>query len=314
MTMQCWGAQGADLPGWSGGRSATHDGGLGGYVTGNISSLSHYQMLYIYVGCQGKTLVNVSTVVRSFNGGGGFSNSSEPSTNIHAAGQGGGATDIRLTQHTLGTWGFYKDYENDEDKGVGDASFSSRLIVAAGGGGANQYATYGPTAYGESGGGDAGGLKGYPGLTAEHGGSTRIAGSHNATGGTQTGGGTGWRYNATLDNSENGSFGWGGTGNFGGGGGGYYGGGSGGNIGSLVGSGAGGSSYVSGHGGCSTLTYSGKTYTFTSPEIWDGLGYKWNNSAATSTRGFPNTAGSGTENGHTGNGYAKITLITPEND
>lgn len=286
--------------------SVLHRGGLGGYVMGTISSLSHYQMLYIYVGQQGSECVKSFT----FNGGGGCV--VRDLSNVHAAGQGGGGTDIRLTQHTNGTWGV--KVIKDEDylyEGEGDASFDSRLLVAGGGGGGNRYAQ-GSSVRGSSIGGDAGGLKGYSGNAS--GASDPLPKITAPTGGTQTGGGTGGFWNGSIYYSYNGSWGYGNYGNFGGAGGGYYGGGSGCDGGSAVSSGAGGSSYVSGHGGCSTLTYSGKTYTFTSPEIWDGLGYKWNSSAATSTRGFPNTAGSGTENGHTGNGYAKITLITPVND
>ena len=126
-----------------------------------------------------------------------------------------------------------------------------------------------------------------------------------STGGTQSSGGYSVYYY--------GGFGYGGSG-YGGGGGGYYGGGSGGSNNSVISSGGGGSSYVSGHGGCTSLSYGGNTYTFSSPEIWDGLGYKWNNTTATATRGFPTTSGSGTENGHSGNGYAKITMTTPYND
>lgn len=197
-----------------------------------------------------------------------------------------------------------------------DGSMSARLLVAAGGGGANRYAYWQDpnTHYGDSDGGAAGGLAGYGGKTSACF-TDRIDLATNTTGGTQTSGGNGWKYNGAYSNSNNGKFGYGGVfGTFGGGGGGYYGGGAGGSNSCVVGSGAGGSSYVSGHGGCSTLSYGGNTYTFSSPEIWDGLGYKWNSSAATSTRGFPNTAGTANENGHSGNGYAKIILTTPTND
>lgn len=326
MTMQCWGASGGSLSIAENNYPTNTVGGNGGYTEGIISGINHYTELYVYVGAQGKSM-SADCIHQTFNGGGGSrgfdrDNYDDIYADPHTTSQGGGATDIRLLMHTIGTWGYLNENVSIseqgfiEDNGLTDESLYTRLIVAGGGGGANRYAYWdSPNMhYGDSEGGAAGGLKGYGGKTAACSG-TRIEPATNSTGGTQTAGGDGWKYNGTYSLSNNGQYGYGGIyGTFGGGGGGYYGGGTGGSNICVVGSGAGGSSYVSGHGGCSTLTYSGKTYTFTSPEIWDGLGYKWNNSAATSTRGFPNTAGSGTENGHIGNGYAKITLITPVND
>ena len=302
MTIQCWGAKGATLPGATASniyKSASANllsGGNGGYVSGSISTLEHYRILYIYVGKQGMANVNAKT----FNGGGSCLVVKNVSTDVHASGQGGGATDIRLAKHSYGSWG----YKMENDEMFIDDSFCSRLIVAGGGGSADQYVAYtGAIAESNSHGGDAGGLKGYSGNKA--GTSTYWSTLTVAGGGTQTSVGVG---------GSNGGYGVGADNSFGGGGGGYYGGGGGGSVNGCTSSGAGGSSYVSGHGGCTSLSYGGKTYTFSSPEIWDGLGYKWNSSAATSTRGFPTTSGSSTENGHSGDGYAKITMTTPDAD
>lgn len=325
MTMQCWGASGASIPIAEGNYPINTAGGKGGYVTGSINSIPRSTMLYIYVGGKGEILQAELAEKQTFNGGGGCRGFDTQYANIyadpHLSGQGGGATDIRFIKHRLGAWG-YKNGEDTqeqyyiEDIGEVDESMHTRLLVAAGGGGANRYCYWlePNTHYGDSEGGAAGGLIGYGGKTAACS-NTRIDLATNTTGGTQTSGGDGWKYNGAYDYTNNGKFGYGGVwGSFGGGGGGYYGGGAGGSGSCVVGSGSGGSSYVSGHGGCVPLIYEGEAYTFSSPEIWDGQGYKWNSSSATANRGFPNTAGSGNENGHSGNGYAKIILTTPVDD
>ena len=306
MTMQCWGASGATMPGATTGSGIKasvptdrYSGGKGGYVSGVISSLGHYTTLYVYVG---QTGVIGYTASFSFNGGG-YNPEATATSNIHAKSQGGGATDIRLAKHTYGTWGGRINTVSPPEIET-DASMSSRLIVAGGGAGAAQYCFYSSTTDDANNhGGDAGGLTGYSGNIA--GTSSTYTSISRSTGGTQSSGGYSVYYY--------GGFGYGGSG-YGGGGGGYYGGGSGGSGNSVISSGGGGSSYVSGHGGCTSLSYGGTTYTFSSPAIYDGLGYLWNNTTATATRGFPTTSGSGTENGHSGNGYAKITMTTPYND
>lgn len=92
---------------------------------------------------------------------------------------------------------------------------------------------------------------------------------------------------------------------------------------------AGGSSYISGHTGCvaissensldakngdttgttnneSSIHYS--NFKFSQTKMIDGEGYKWTNIRA-STETMPKPDDSGTEIGHTGNGYAKITFL-----
>jgi hypothetical protein len=139
-----------------------------------------------------------------------------------------------------------------------------------------------------AGGGGAGNTSGSAGaLTGLNGGV--------ATGGTQTAGGI--QQNAY----GNGSFGVGGSGC--GGGGGYYGGG-----GALCANGAGGgSSFISGYTGCNaiipTITHTNQVmhysgYIFSDPQMIAG------NASMTSPTGVAET-------GHSGSGYARITLTTP---
>lgn len=134
--------------------------------------------------------------------------------------------------------------------------------------------------------------------------------SYNTYGATQTAGGIG-KFNGTFGtggNSEAYSYGYGSSG----GGGGYYGGGGGyssdwNGSGSryYAGFGTGGSSFISGYTGCNAVNSSGvhtgqpnhySGYVFTSGVIIDG------------DTVMPSPAG-GTETGHPGNGYVKITYL-----
>ena len=197
-------------------------------------------------------------------------------TSSRSANGGGGATDIRLID---GTW---------------DNIFSlaSRIIVAGAGGGANDYGA----------GGNAGTIKGFDGVSD----SDNTCGTIiRASGGSQTSGGTGL---------VPGSFGKGGSKSSsqgdrdgGGGGGGYYGGGKGSDCHS---SGAGGSSYVSGHIDCiainepnsdGTITRSGSSVHYSNlyfhnPIMRDGA------SSFLSPNGV-------SETGHSGDGAIKITIL-----
>ena len=312
--MECWGAQGGTF-----GNSV---GGYGGYSCGNIS-LEKGLSLYIYVGSAATaTAYSSGEGIHSpggWNGGGyGVLCSSQKGYG------GGGATDIRIKQHS------------ESDGWSGLTSLGSRIIVASGGGGGGQYRTN--TYSGLT--GPGGGVNGYDGK--DNGGSPGfygLGGQQEKGGSISTGyGGTFKEYQYLIPNMIcDGSFGKGGNddawqymtskGDGGpndrggpGGGSGWYGGGAGyrGHAG-----GGGGSSFVSGHAGCSgynnttnahtgvgnSSVIDGRPFTFTTSELWDGKGYKWNSSAPTSTLGFPKTSGSGTENGHSGNGYAKITSL-----
>ena len=185
--------------------------GFGAYVSGTIR-FDYKTKLYAFVGQKG-----VNGEESAYNGGGkgGYLGSS-----------GGGATDIRLIN---GNW---DDLE----------SLKSRIIVAGAGGGSQQ-----PNQLYLSKGADAGIFVGNSGNYG-YGGNYKVEVS---TGGTQTSGGI-------PGNGDHkgypGEFGKGGqcgdNGNANGGGSGYFGGAGGTTSNSAVGSGAGGSSYVSGLEGC----------------------------------------------------------------
>ena len=279
--VQLWGSQGGQADGTAGGKGA--------YTQGTIK-LTRGETIYVYVG----QFINGTSNTYGFNGGGRGSYSSHSEYN----GNGGGATDVRLVS---GEW------DNE-------TSLASRIMVAAGGGGAHKWGE------GRASGGAGGaltGLKGGLSYQSSHGALTA------ASGGTQTSGGT------AANGGGSGSFGKGGSsGNYtsewsyyAGGGGGYYGGGGGGAGDSIVSSAAGGSSYISGYTGsvaiksASDITpkegcedgttniecsyhYSGKI--FTSPVMIAG------------NASMPNVAGTGNETGHAGVGAAKITLSVKE--
>ncbi len=195
-------------------------GGYGGYTFGEIN-LSSQNVLYIYVGQQGYK--NISNY--TFNGGG-------IAANQYNARGGGGASDVRLAG---------ADWNNFN-------SLKSRLMVAGGGGGTDYFQN------GALNGGAAGGLTGSNG--GAHGTPCRGYSHSVATGGTQTAGGQGG-WGTSVGFGGFGGFGVGGCANYnhgGGGGSGYYGGGNGGYTCGRVGSGAGGSSFISGHSGCDAIS------------------------------------------------------------
>lgn len=186
-------------------------------------------------------------------------------------GSGGGASDIR----------------------IGTDSLYSRVIVAGGGGGGWGYSNYN--------GGVGGGISGGQG--------SGYSSSYLAGAGTQTAGGAGKGYSSSYYGSD-GSFGVGGNGasnsssynRSSGGGGGWYGGG---------GSGYRSSSsyYYRGGGGAG----GGSGFVWTGSNAPSGylLGSEYYLTDASTIAGnasMPSTSG-GTETGHTGNGYARITAI-----
>ena len=286
--IECWGASGGDSP-----VGGTGIPGRGGYVKGLIS-LSTNIDLYIYVGGKG---TNSNTIVPNSGGwnGGGYGN-----TNNHgnAGSGGGGATDIRINQHT----------ENDGWSGI--TSLRSRIIVAAGGGGCNYIS--GNAINGGYGGGlvgeDSPYNDGYP------------ADVNNATGATQTQGGIdpatrnpswspGWYSQVSSGNLIlSGTFGyanipgydayWGG-----GGGGGWYGG----AIGHGRG-GSGGSSFISGHTGCNAINPSTGAHLGASTTMTiNNVNYRFTNTVMKAGNEVMPSPTGGTETGHSGNGYCKIT-------
>lgn len=274
--VQLWGASGGDY---------TKIGGYGSYTEGLVQ-LQKGQKLYVYVGQSGD-----GTATPTFNGGGASASANSRS--------GGGATDIRLLS---GNWDEFE-------------SLKSRVMVAAGGGGASSWGT-------AIAGGNGGNLDGYNGNYY------RSTGSYAftvATGGTQISGGV---AGSGAGYGTAGSFGSGGASNpsyGGGGGGGYYGGGGASYNSNVVGSGASGSSYISGYMGCNainqasvlgSITHTGSSnhysgLTFYNGVMIDGAGNKLVNGKSVSfnmpsTDGLTNYA-SGT--GNNGNGYASISLV-----
>ena len=125
--IECWGAQGSNM--------LDKVGGKGGYCKGTVK-LPH-RTIYIYVGAQSGGF-----------GGGGVTIDSERAA--HFGNDGGGATDVRLVEGST-----YKEFK----------SLMSRIIVAAGGGGANHRNSVGEDPqWGQGDGGYGGGLNGGDGL------------------------------------------------------------------------------------------------------------------------------------------------------
>jgi hypothetical protein len=181
--MEVWGAQGG-----------TTNGGKGGYSEGKMA-VTTGDVLYVYVGEEGRTLSSgTNTLIpTSFNGGG----SGGIGSSYYNNGSGGGGTDVRVNSNSL----------------------YARVIVAGGGGGG------GKNSSGTGSGGVGGGTSGTAGQYQSAANTTRAG-----QGGTQTAGGATGTESSSYGTA--GSFGTGGsmtaatpwTG--GGGGGGWYGGGS----------------------------------------------------------------------------------------
>ena len=296
---ELWGASGNSA---NNGRAT---GGAGGYTYG-ILSLAKDEKLYIYVG------QNRTDRTASWNAGTTGGSSSNTTNGGGANGYGGGgATDVRtVPTSSLTTWNEL-------------ASLKSRIMVAGGGGGISNYSY-------PADGGAAGGLVGYSGNNGKF--PNQGVANIPPTGGTQTSGGmTTQKTTATIYAGSAGGFGTGGNGHSswgGAGGGGYYNGGGAGYSDSSVDSGAGGSSFISGHLGsvaiasdaaltprtdlsgalCSDGTtditcsyhYSGKIFTNT--KMLSGIDI------------IPSKTGSGETTGNIGNGYARITQILKDRD
>ena len=314
-TFEVWGAQGGcgfyfdSLGGYPSIDSITRVGGKGAYAKGTIK-LTAGEQYYIYVGgqgvCDNQAAYNFSSLSsNSIKGGwnGGGQGGGYASTNLGgdnpfdvriAAGGGGGATDIRTTS---GTWN-------------NTTSLNSRVIVAGGGGGGSSsnvytYANGNSTTqltrqfYGGQGSQtyyDNSGMAYYdyykPTITYSY-----ISGSAGSAGTLGRGGNGGSDNNVHYFGSSSRWCKFPGLIAGGGGGGGYYGGGGGGsgytdgdrycNSGSSYwgSGGGGGSSYIN-------------TSLFTSRTVTAG------------SRRMPTQDGSSTMYGNSGNGFAKITLIS----
>ena len=258
-------------------------GGKGAYTKGNLN-MTAGQTLYISVGQKGADCTGGTAKTAASVGGGGQGGGGFNSSSTTGA-SGGGATDVRTTS---GAW----------NNGI---NLGNRIMVAAGGGGGSQ-----------NGAGGAGGALAANGTTIASGAGIPAA---NQTG---TMGHAIGQHGRNGTNHSNGDFG------NGGGGGGHWGGssyqGTGVNTG---GPGGGGSSYISGYTGASTILspwdanpkpgcVDGTTYRACS---YHPSGLIFLNSGIQMTAGtasMPNPTSSGTMTGNAGNGYARITYnITP---
>ena len=299
--IELWGAQGGNMTGTgvksdgSSRGSLSYTGGKGAYTKGVIY-LTKGETIYIYVGGKGADNVSFGNCpggeVGGYNGGG----SLKQGQCIFGT-SGGGATDIRLTS---GEW-------NNFD------SLKSRIMVAAGGGGAN----FRNQGYGEGNGGAGGALYGVNGSEALTDGSyfrsDYALGYGIGTGGTQTSGGyeSAHLLDGTITERKGsahlGSFGYAASENQSGGGSGYYGGGSDGHGGA-----GGGSSFISGYYGCDAISessiegniiHTGQSKHYSGKVFYNGM-------MIAGDASMPTHAGSSTMIGNEGNGYAKISLLS----
>lgn len=276
-TAPCEGKYKVELWGAAGGSySTTFAGGKGGFVTGEIS-VSKNQTFYVYVGSAGSSNVTSSNYASS----GGYNGGGYGSWKYGCAG-GGGATDIRTS----------------------DSDTKTRIMVAAGGGGAcSQRADYSSWQSG----GHGGGINGVNGSGSY----AAVKPTWVGQGATQTHGG-----NPSYSTDHKGSFYQGCNSpnpadDRGGGGGGWYGGGC--SYGS-VSPGGGGSSYISGIAGFIGINSSGVALCSEGSSsvacATSYTNYKFTTgSTITGNQSMPNTAGTGDGVGHDGDGYAKITYL-----
>ena len=249
-------------------------GGLGGYSEGYVY-LNAGDTLYVHTGGQGSYGTTNSTTAVSGGGTNGGGNAGYP------GGGGGGGTDIRINQDDL----------------------LARVIVAGGGGG-SFYQSSSIYALGGAGGG-------VTGVAGEHYNSSYAY--YSGKGGTQTagcsggtaeekayygnagvfgiGGNTGTRYQSTSIYSN------------GAGGGGWYGGGAAGHY-----NGETNNRYAGGGGGSGYVYTESTASSYPNGCLLNDSYYLTNASTHAGNTAFESTTG-GTETGHAGNGYAKITYV-----
>lgn len=271
--IECWGA--------SGGNAGSCLGGKGAYTSG-IIFLSKNEYIYVYVGGSGiDTGVGGSNISGGFNGGGGCGVANAWS-NLST---GGGATDIRINSGSC---------DNFE-------SLKSRIMVAAGGGGAARI--------------DSNGWKNAPGGYggAIIGGNASCNGTSIYTppkGATQTSGGLSTnntnRYMGIFGKAVSANIA-----NYVGAGGGYYGGTSSNTYANSILSGSGGSSFISGYSVCNAISKSSTEDSIV--HTGDSLHYSGKyfilSKMLAGNEVMPNYDNTGTMIGNDGNGYVKITPI-----
>lgn len=269
--LECWGAQGGN----SNQSNGTYgNGGKGGYSTG-ILNVSTNTTIYITVGGQGQNGVFNTRTAGGFNGGGdGYG-----TNNSGVGGGGGGASDISLTSPVFSHSSYFINNIRDTN------SLLSRIIVAGGGGSAGY-----DVSNNAANGGAGGGTTGQDGL------SNRV---YHGTGGKQTTFGTGGSSEEPNRYSVQAKFGCGASASNStdvapGGGGGWYGGGL----------------HCDSAGGGSGYVYTPTTASnYPSGCLLNSAYYLSNAQTIAGNQSFSSPTG-GTETGHSGNGYVRITKLT----
>lgn len=269
--LECWGAQGGN----SNQSNGTYgNGGKGGYSTG-ILNVSTNTTIYITVGGQGQNGVLNTRTAGGFNGGGdGYG-----THNFGVGGGGGGASDISLTSPVFSHSSYFINNIRDTN------SLLSRIIVAGGGGSAGY-----DVSNNAANGGAGGGTTGQDGL------SNRV---YHGTGGKQTTFGTVGSSEEPNRYSVQAKFGCGASASNStdvapGGGGGWYGGGL----------------HCDSAGGGSGYVYTPTTASnYPSGCLLNSAYYLSNAQTIAGNQSFPSPTG-GTETGHSGNGYVRITKLT----
>lgn len=269
--LECWGAQGGN----SNQSNGTYgNGGKGGYSTG-ILNVSTNTTIYITVGGQGQNGVFNTRTAGGFNGGGdGYG-----TNGFGVGGGGGGASDISLMSPVFSHSSYFINNIRDTN------SLLSRIIVAGGGGSAGY-----DVSNNAANGGAGGGTTGQDGL------SNRV---YHGTGGKQTTFGTGGSSEEPNRYSVQAKFGCGASASNStdvapGGGGGWYGGGL----------------HCDSAGGGSGYVYTPTTASnYPSGCLLNSAYYLSNAQTIAGNQSFSSPTG-GTETGHSGNGYVRITKLT----
>lgn len=269
--LECWGAEGG-IGNQSNGTYG--NGGKGGYSTG-ILNVSTNTTIYITVGGQGQNGILNTRTAGGFNGGGdGYG-----TNNSGVGGGGGGASDISLMSPVFSHSSYFINNIRDTN------SLLSRIIVAGGGGSAGY-----DVSNNAANGGAGGGTTGQDGL------SNRV---YHGTGGKQTTFGTGGSSEESNRYSVQAKFGCGASASNStdvapGGGGGWYGGGL----------------HCDSAGGGSGYVYTPTTASnYPSGCLLNSAYYLSNAQTIAGNQSFPSPTG-GTETGHSGNGYVRITKLT----
>lgn len=269
--LECWGAQGGN----SNQSNGTYgNGGKGGYSTG-ILNVSTNTTIYITVGGQGQNGVFNTRTAGGFNGGG----DGDGTNGSGVGGGGGGASDISLMSPVFSHSSYFINNIRDTN------SLLSRIIVAGGGGSAGY-----DVSNNAANGGAGGGTTGQDGL------SNRV---YHGTGGKQTTFGTGGSSEEPNRYSVQAKFGCGASASNStdvapGGGGGWYGGGL----------------HCDSAGGGSGYVYTPTTASnYPSGCLLNSAYYLSNAQTIAGNQSFSSPTG-GTETGHSGNGYVRITKLT----